>query len=438
MKVHFQHAMTTALLFAAFTFASFQLEAKSLTLDEALQLGLQNSPKVQKAKAASEEAHWKKVEAYGGFLPSVSVSAQHLFSKQYQFLDVNLGAGATTIPQVIPSNSWSLNANLPLFDGFSSVNRSRAASLVEEAADNDYQWSRLQAEKEIQLKFAQALAAQKLKSVSQQNLTTLNEHLAQAKALRKGGAATSYDVLRVEVQLNEAQSEVLKTEDDAFIARERLAQALGIEESIETLSGELAIPRVDQIQKLKRESLTDRKDLLALEQRTESADKLDSAAHSYWVPKVALAGSWISYNNRNDAIEDQAAYRWAYTVGLTLNWNIFDIGSIARSQQSIYQKVQAEKSLTLAKQASSVDFDFWKRRSIYSATLYKAKLSDVEKAQETVRLAKESYRAGVRTSSDVLDSELELFRARAGVVNAELGFSDALINLELSIGGDLK
>jgi outer membrane protein TolC len=221
------------------------------------------------------------------------------------------------------------------------------------------------------------------------------------------------------------------------MARERLAQALGTDENFEALTGELLTPKVDQIQKLTRESFGERKDLVALEQRAQSADQLESAAKSFWMPRVALNGSWISYNNRNDSLEDQEAYRWAYTVGLTLNWSIFDIGTIARSQQSIYQRQQVEKSLTQAKLQSSVDFDFWKRRSIYSATLYKAKLSDVEKAQESLRLAKESYRAGARTSSDVLDSELELFRARAGVVNAELSFSDALLNLELAMGRTL-
>jgi outer membrane protein TolC len=84
-----------------------------------------------------------------------------------------------------------------------------------------------------------------------------------------------------------------------------------------------------------------------------------------------------------------------------------------------------------------VDFEFWKRRSLYSATLYRARLSDVQKAQESVRLAKESYRAGARTSSDVLDSELELFRARAGVVNSQMSYAESLLNLELALGHSL-
>jgi outer membrane protein TolC len=417
--------------------AGMSAQGKSLTLSEAVQSGLSNSPKVQKAKAAADEAHWKKVETYNGFLPNVSVSANHLFSKQYQFVDVNLGGGTQSIPQVIPSNSWSLNASLPLFEGFSSWNRTSAASLGEDAAQNELDWTRFQLEHEVQIRYFQALAAQKLKAVSEQNQTTLAEHLSQARALKKGGAATSYDVLRVEVQMNEAQSEVLKTEDDAFLARQRLAQTLGIDESIDQLVGDLPQPQIDKIQKLQKADLSQRKDLVALEQKAESTDKLENAAKAFWVPRVALNGSWISYNNRNDDIYDHDAYRWAYTIGLTLNWSIFDIGAIARSQQAVAQRVQVEKSTVQAKQQSVVDFEFWKRRCLYSANLYKAKLSDVEKAQESVRLAKESYRAGARTSSDVLDSELELFRARAGVVNSQMNYAESLMNLELALGHSL-
>ena len=55
----------------------------------------------------------------------------------------------------------------------------------------------------------EAIASKELEKVAQQNVKTLEEHLTKAKALQQSGMETSFDVLRVEVQLNKAQSDKL-------------------------------------------------------------------------------------------------------------------------------------------------------------------------------------------------------------------------------------
>lgn len=434
--VSFLTLFATVLLTASAFSSSTQ--ASPLTLDQALSEGLQNSPKLQKAKATADEISWKKTEALQGFLPSVNLSASHLLGKQYMFVDANLGAGPFSIAQVIPSNQWTLSASLPLFEGFSSTRKYQGADLLAQAATLEYEWSRFSLEKEISLKFYQALAAYKLKDVAEQNVKTLEEHMKQVETLKKGGVATNYDVLRVEVQLNEARSEILKTEDDVVLAKQRLLQCLGEDQDSREISGELPTPSNLNVQNLNLSS-RQRKDILALSQKVEATFKKEQAESVYWSPKLSLVGAWTSYNNRTDALEDQDQYRWSYNVGLYLTWNLFDgMGSIARSQQAVYQRLQSEKSLKQTELQSQYDFNFWKRRLDYSRSLYKAKLVDIEKAQESVRLAREGNKAGTRTSTEVLDAELDLFRARAGVVQSQINSIEAMINLELALGQELK
>jgi outer membrane protein TolC len=111
---------------------------------------------------------------------------------------------------------------------------------------------------------------------------------------------------------------------------------------------------------------------------------------------------------------------------------------LSRSKEVSYQAIQAEKQLDQMKLQVSYDFNFWKRRCLYSANLYAAKISDVAKAEESVRLSRDGFKAGARTSTEVLDAEFDLFRARAGVVNSQLNFGEALINLELALGTPVK
>ena len=80
------------------------------------------------------------------------------------------------------------------------------------------------------------------------------------------------------------------------------------------------------------------------------------------------------------------------------------------------------------------DVEFWKKKLMYFISVYQSRQSDIQKAGESVRLAKEGRKVGVRTNTDLLDAELELFRAQASSVNAQIGAVEALINLELATG----
>ena len=158
----------------------------------------------------------------------------------------------------------------------------------------------------------------------------------------------------------------------------------------------------------------------------------------YWVPRINAFGQYQYYNNLNDRFDDRERYREAYQIGVQLNWNLFDgMVSIAKSKQSIEQKYQAEKALRIAQIKAQQDASFWKRKYLYYCSIYKSRTADVSKSTESLRLAKEGRRVGARTNTDLLDTETELFRAQAAVVNAQVGAVEALINLELATGQKL-
>ena len=427
--------LLAALLACPPAFAESVPASGLLSLDGAVKEGESRSPKVLKAEAAFEASAWKKTETLSGFLPSINLSANHFFAEKYQFLDINFGGNPATIPQIFPFTSATLDARLPLFDGLQNVRRYSAANLQKDASENDLTWTRFQVEQEVRLRFLQALAAERLERVSEQNLTTIQDHLNQTQNLRKGGVATNFDVLRVEVQLNEAKSEVLQAQDNVYLARQRLANSMGLPGDDRPLQGELPTPDASIVESVQKPTTPLRADLIAQERRTQAASDFESSRAAYWVPKLSLGAQYIEYNNLTRSMTDSSRFRSAYSVGVFLNWNLFDgMTSIALARQAFYERVQAENSLEQSRLQLPYDLNFWKRRYVYSSTLYRAKRSDIEKAQESVRLATEGFRAGARTSTEVLDAELDLFRARAGVVNAQTSSLEALINLELALG----
>lgn len=413
--------------------------AGSLPLAEAVKEAEAQSPSLQKAGSQLEETKWRRTEALSGFLPTVTGSASYLLDEKYALLDFNLGAGLVSIPQIVPTASYGLGARLPLFDGWANVDRYRAAGDFEQAGKLDFDWARYELDHNVVLLYYKALGAKLLRDVAAQNVAVLEDHLHDAQLFKKAGISTNYDVLRVDVQVSEARSALLDASDNIAVSKQALAEALGKPFEDRELAGDLPVLKPGVLHELRERSNEERLDLQSLRARVGAYDKLESAAGSHLVPKIFLFADYQRYNNRNSKFWlTNAAFRDAYDFGVGLSWNLFDgAASIAKSKESVEQSFQAEKALEIAELHSRRDFEVWQRKYLYFCNVYTSRLGDVEKAKESVRLAKAGRKVGARTNTDLLDAESDLYRAQAGVVNAQLGAIEALVNLELATGRKL-
>ncbi|PWU14698.1 MAG: TolC family protein [Bdellovibrio sp.] len=413
--------------------------AHALTLAEALEAGLQNSPKLQKSEAALEAARSRYEQSSAGDWPTLTGSVNYLLDKKYAYLDFQLpGSPAPlSIPQIIPTTVAELDARYALFDGFITRHHRQAAESLVRAAEDDVAWTRFQLQRSITLQFYRALGAQALRQVSERNLSTIEDHLRDVGLFKRAGLSTQYDVLRVEVQASEAKSDLMNAIDNIEIAKGELSETLGLEESKEP-AGELPVLTAGLIQDLHLSSLEERRDLQALQhQRDSLTDEKKSVEGSYW-PRLSLMGQYQYYNNRTDGFNDTSNFRDAFFIGLQLNWALFDGFSTGGRVKEIMQEgLQTEKNLRLENLKAKQNFDIWRRKYLYNCSLYSSRLNDIEKASESVRLAQEGRKVGSRTNSDLLDAESELFRARAGAVYAQVSAIEALINLELASGKNL-
>lgn len=426
------------LLLAALA-CSLKVSAAPLALHDALS-EVENSPGVKRARASSDEASWKRVEGFSGLLPSLTLSGSHLLNEKWLYTDVSFGGAPTSVPAIIPYTTYGLGLQWTVFDGFSNINRWQAMKSLERAEKHDFDWTRFQVQREVIQRFYRALSSQVLRDVAAQSVRTLEDHLNDVRLYKRSGISTKFDVLRVEVQLNEAKTELMNATDTFATNLLRLNEILGRESNLdkpEELKGELPVLSAKMAEGVT--PVNDKKlDLVAQGERVEALGKMSRAQGAYWVPKIQLQGSYQKYNNRTESMSDADNYREAYTVSLAASWT-FDgiVGPIARDRQAVAQKTQAEQALRLSRIKATNDFDVMKRRFLYFTSVYQMRSGDIDRASEAVRLAKEGRRVGTRTNTELLDAELELFRARAARVNAQIGAIEALTNLELVTGREL-
>lgn len=422
-------------MLAGFVTAQAALAESGLSLDQALSEGMNNNPQLKSTQAALDEAKAKKREAFGGYLPRVDLTAGHFFDLKYQQIQIS---PTSVFESIYPKTSYGAQASLNLFDGFKTTYNYSASSSNATAADLELLHTKMATENTIRLKYFQALGAQVLANVAEANVKTLSDHLKRAQDLLKQGEFTKVDVLKVQVQLENAVPESLSAADSAVLARKALAEAMGVEDDNRPLLESLPVPensRLKNISGTNNALAVGRLDLKALEKRVEATDALYKSSRSIWMPKVNLIADYAYYNNRNYSFTETDKFRNSYSVGVNLVWNLFDGGSsYARQEGAYYQKLQLEQKAKKLTLASSNEIEFWKRRYDNSSVLFAAKQRAVEASRESVRIYKNGLKAGTRTNSDLLDAELDLERAEAGVVKAQVDAVEAQLNLELAMG----
>lgn len=408
-----------------------------LTLKSAIDEAKQKQPLYQSAKEALKETSWKPLEALSQNLPNLSITANHLFDVKYQFLNVSLGGFSGQFPFIFPKTIFSLAANWTIFDGLKGWAAYQGAKFQNRAAELELSRETFKLEQDIRLRYYRALASKLLLDVAEKNLRTLEDHLAKTQDLLSEGSATRFDLLRVKVQLEEAVPEKLTAEDNVTVNRDALREAMGLEADNRSLTGALPIPPESGLPKDLTLQVQQREDLEALNRRADAADRAADSAAGFWFPRVTLTAEKDFYNNTDFGVTN--AYNDAYSLGIILTWDLFDGGaSIARQQQAIHQHAQAELAARAALLKAPQEIDLWRRRYLTNSSLYHAKVRAIEAGEESVRLARLGFDAGTRTSTDVLDAELDLFRARAGLVQAQLNAAEAIVNLELALGRKLS
>lgn len=377
------------------------------------------SPKAQKSESEQNEAKWKKYQSYEAVLPNIYGRANHYFNQKYFFLN--------------PNTTYAVGFQLPLFDGFANYARINSAGHFEKGAINSHQWNLFSGEREVILQFYKTLAAKSLAEVAKRNLKALDDHLNDVQLFKKSGISTKFDVLKVEVQKSEAESELMNANDNVRNALTRLGEILGRDFDQVDIEGNL--PLLDRNLIKDDEQNVKRLDLIALDEKVKALDSKEYADNKFYVPKIAFFGEYIKYNQTNKEFTGSEYFKTGYNVGINLTWTLFDgMKSISNDQISYEQKYQTLKTLEMAKTKASNDKAYWKRKFNYFLDVYRARKADIERANESVRLAKEGRKVGTRTNTDLLDAEADLYRSEAGAINAQVNSIEALINYELATG----
>ena len=186
----------------------FAAEARNIDLDETIQLALENNRTIKQSIVSRESAYWNFKTAGSRLGPNVSVTSQAL------------GVGGSYYSSYNNHRLFSNSASfsMPIYDGNLLKENRVAARYGLNSADltleNTLQAVKLQAT----TYYYRVLQTKNYIEVGEENVRTLQEHLNNVNAQFRAGTVAKADVLSSEVNLANAQQNLVTYNNNYDIA----------------------------------------------------------------------------------------------------------------------------------------------------------------------------------------------------------------------------
>jgi outer membrane protein len=270
-------------------------------------------------------------------------------------------------------------------------------------------------------------------AVAEKGVEDAKEHHRIAKLRYDADLGMYADTLRTSTAFSEAKQRKVTAEKNHNLARRVLGLLLGLPGSAD-VSGEIPDFEARDIEEYRKAS-QDRGDVRSMELRSENAEKNIHMSETDYLPYVGVGGGY----QWNDPANLFGSSGESWQVMAFLRWNLFD-GTKREYERSKakHQAQQAREHLLGMKKA--VAYGLFQAELGVEETKANLELAReaLKTAEEGKRLVQMRYENAFSPIVDLLDAQMVLDRARAGLVARENEHRIAILNLGFESGTILK
>ena len=402
-----------------------------ITLQQALELAQRNNRDVQVAELQLQQSQAELREAQAALLPTAS--AQAGFTRSEQLIS------PTPLPP-IPDNditdTFSTSAQVT-YDVFTSGQRSasiRAAQAAIRAAEDTLDTELQDLRLDVSNDYYDMQQADELVLIAQASVDNAQRSLEDTQALERAGLGTKFDVLQAEVQLSDLQQQLTEAIGQQEIARRQLSETLSIKETATLqaadpveVAGTWPLP----LEKSIALALQNRSELAEILEQRQIAQQNRRLIKGSFGPQASVSAS-ASFA---DDISDDSSSQLGYTLGGQVTKLIFDGGATKANAKQ--QKLNVEIAETqFANFKNLIRFQVEQNYFTLKSSFDNIQTNEraVEQAEESLRLARLRFQAGIGTQLEVSNSETDLTRAKSNLLSATIDYNRALISLQRFVG----
>jgi outer membrane protein len=403
-----------------------------LTRTEAEQMAIKNNPRVTVGRLLALAQHQVVRESRSAELPTAtgSITAEDAEDAS------RISAGSLTASRLFTHAGAGATATQLITD-FGKTRNLVASSKLQEKAQNA---SALATTEDIVIAtdqaFYNALQAQALLQVAEQNVTTRNTTDAQVSAMTRNKLKSTLDLSFADVNLSQAKLLLLDAQNNADSTMVALDDVLGLDrQQIYNLvedNGPLEPPppNVDQLIQL---GLRQRPDLQALNYGQQAAVKFSHVQRDQMLPSISAAATAGTVPIRPG--EQYYPTNWWGAVGVNMNIPIFNgfLYSAQAKEATIRAQAASEQSRDLRDHiVRDVHTSWLAANTAFQRVSVTAEL--LKEANLALGLAQTRYQLGLSSIVELSQAEFQQTDAAIGNTNAQYQYRLALATLNYEIG----
>lgn len=405
-------------LFVGMMYTNAQ-ERKLLSLDEAVQLGIQNSKSLKIDAAKIEEATADLLEAKNRQLPELKVSGSYMYLPIKPNIDLKLpGVSAAGGPEVHQVAYGSANLSVPIYSGGRIKYGIQSAKYLVEASKLSTENDKIAIAYNVAQAYNNLFKANQSIKVLEENLTASQKRDETFLKLENNGVIARNDRLKANLQTSNIELQLLEAKNNYNIANINMDLLLGLPETTEIEVDQNYVDEFDDVKPVSfylNEARENRKDLQALDQQRKAAELGTKSAKAENLPSIAFTGGYVAA----DIPKFLTIYN-AVNVGVGISYNL---SNLWKENSALKQSKAREMQLSATNELLNDNIKLDVNREYQNSDYSKKRITVFEKAavqaNENYRITKNKYDNGLATMTELLDADAAQIAANVGVINAK-------------------
>lgn len=394
----------------------------TLSLEDAVARGRAAAPRVAEAKARRDAADATVTSREALKLPILNVSAAYQRTNHVDPYGITLpGIGTMTIFDDLPNiYRGRTDASMPLYTSGRTDALINAATLDRKAADADTRTAEADVSLDVARAYWTLVTARESARVVEQGLVRINAYVSDVKSRVDAGFLPPNDLLSAQSQRARQNVALIQAKNAAAIAEADLCRLVGVDldTPIVTSSPLMASqPSVAPLTSMPIKALAEqargsRSERDALTIRADSARETGAASAAALKPQIGVAAGFEESRPNARIVPRVNEWRSSWEAGVSVSWQLFDGGkskadrAAATAQAVALERRRDDFDAMLGVELRQRRLDVESGRAALEASA-----EAVAASTEARRVVEERFKAGVATSTDVLDAQTSLLEA---------------------------
>jgi len=384
-----------------------------LALRQAIDMALGKNPQMTVARANVKDSAAAADMARTQYLPQLNFTEDisrgndpvYVFGsklRQRQFTQADFALNALNRPLPLGNMSTRFSGQWIAFDSFKAQREVRGAGYFKESAASESKAVDQKVVLGVVAAYQQVLYANRALEVARHEQDTAAALLHSVEDRVKAGLAVESDRMSAQVNAAARKQELIAAQGDVDIAWAELRAAVGVPELQATLLKPIDLHSFpgNTLEVEVAQALKTRPDLLALLQAEQGHGQALAAAKSSFGPRVSAYGNWEADRG---SFTGPGGNSW--TAGVQISIDILPLGKRAQLARASAVKERADAQWTMQQQQARVQVSRAHIHRQTAALQLDTAQAAMQQADESLRILKNRYGAGLATMTDLLRAE---------------------------------